>query len=429
MSVSGILFKSFYWKAFHFLISFLTTIALAHILKPAGTASFYSLLYLFALIISFFSFGLDISLNYFIVRKQLGSRTASRIILIIAAIALLIALPCIYFFYTPGVAVIFSIKDILFFAGLQIAGGILTSLAGSIFTAHHHNYIATKILVVFSVAFLITTLIVSYFPSIRINTIIFYIWYIAIFIQGLYMFLYSYYKYPEAVIQERVIVLLKKVFRFSFAAFVVNFIFFASGKLPALIIPYWVTANEAGNYIQAYKLLEYAGAVVAFIYFPMVAVAAREEEGNSEKIVLLLVRLFNTITVTGSIVLVLLGKIAFPFIFGYSFISMYGVFICLIPALIASCSSAFFTAYFFGKGYLKYNLLSACILLMSLLLLLYPLTKMYGIKGAAVALSAGSILSIAVDIYYYRKKYNCQLTDMLFVTKKDISLIYSYFSS
>src|ERR1700753_1405603 len=108
MSVSSVLYKSFYWKLLHFLISLFTTIALAHILKPAGSAMFYSLLYFFSLIIAFFSFGLDISLNYFIARKELASGTAFIIILILAALALLISLPYVYFFYTPASTVIFS---------------------------------------------------------------------------------------------------------------------------------------------------------------------------------------------------------------------------------------------------------------------------------------------------------------------------------
>src|SRR5688572_12257295 len=87
MSLSKVLYKTFHWKAIHLLSSFLTTVALATILKSTGSAAFYSLLYFFSLLTVFFSFGLDIGLNYFIVKKELSPHYASAIIIVVTILA------------------------------------------------------------------------------------------------------------------------------------------------------------------------------------------------------------------------------------------------------------------------------------------------------------------------------------------------------
>lgn len=423
MSVSKVLYKSFYWKLLQFVLSFLTTVVLARILKPEISAAFYSLLYTFSLIAVFFSMGLDISLNYFISKKELSVPNANTIIALVTIVALVIFLPVIYFFYHPAFSVNFDKKELVLLGGLQIVAVLLTTLSGSIFTAYRQNHLAAKISVFFSVLFLVLVSLLKFGTDIfSIKTGIFYSWYIVSFLLGVFLFLYSNYRYNKSgSFYSWSVAPIKKIIRFSFITFLINFVFYASAKLPVFLLPYWVDANAIGNYIQAYKLLEYIFAIVSFIYFPLVAMTTVEENEKMKLVILLLIRVFNTLAVLLSFIAVLYGRIIFSFIFGPAFGAMYGVFICLIPALIASCSSPFFTAYFFGKGYLKYNLFSASSFLISLLILFFPLTQYYGIKGAAFALSGASVCSLLVDIYIFRKIHRFRISEILFINRKDIN--------
>src|ERR1700743_1711128 len=88
MTFGNILYKSFYWRAIQMGSSFVLNILIARLLQSTNSAEFYSLLYILGLITSFFTFGLDIGLNYFIARGQLPLSTARRIIIGIPVVAL-----------------------------------------------------------------------------------------------------------------------------------------------------------------------------------------------------------------------------------------------------------------------------------------------------------------------------------------------------
>lgn len=95
MSDAKILYKSLYWKSLQYASSFLVNIFLARLLGAVVAAEFYTTLYWLSFIISFFTFGLDISLNYYLSRNQVSSRTALRIVLALVLLALLIFQACI----------------------------------------------------------------------------------------------------------------------------------------------------------------------------------------------------------------------------------------------------------------------------------------------------------------------------------------------
>lgn len=427
MSVSKILYKSFYWKLFQFLISFLITVVLARLFKPAISKEFYSLLYLLSLITVFFTFGLDISLNYFISRRELRLKQARIIIILVTLIALILSLPFIYFYYRTSLAGVFTIYEVVLFSGLQIGGGLLSVLSGTILTAFNRNHIATASLVLFNFIMLVSILVLNHFENIiHLVRAIFYAWYILVFVQGFSLFIYSGFKFSsKPLLHENTTVKLSKLIRFSYTAFITNFIFLVAGRLPVFILPLFAGSAQIGNFIHAYKLLEYMGAVVSFISFPLVAITAGQNKNNIQSLVLFLVRVFNTATIIFSLGVLALGHVLFPLIFGKEFSSMYGVTICLIPAFVAYCSSSFFTAYFYGIGHLKYNFISACVLIFTILISLFPLAKYYGINGAAMALSIGYVASLLVDKYFFKKQHSFSMRDIFFIRRSDLSSLFS----
>ena len=135
---------------------------------------------------------------------------------------------------------------------------------------------------------------------------------------------------------------------------------------------------------------------------------------------LLLVRLSNTVVLAFCIVAMAAGPWLFPFLFGPSFDRMSGIFNGFIPGLFAVCSSGFFTAWFFGSGHIRYNLISACIQLLSMPLFFFLLNGPAAPEWAALAFSMSSLLSLAYDLWIFRKSFPFQAKEILLIRKADV---------
>jgi O-antigen/teichoic acid export membrane protein len=216
---------------------------------------------------------------------------------------------------------------------------------------------------------------------------------------------------------------LTEIFRFSSGAFIVNFLFFSGMRICLYFMPWWVQPADLGNYIQAYKIVEYLAAFIAFVYYPFMTLVAARRTEKTEAMVLFLVRLSNTVVLAAVIFFLAFGWSLFPFVFGKSFNQMYAVFIWLIPGAFAACSSSFFTAYYFGKGSLKINFISCCIQFGSLLLFFFLFIKTWGVTGAAIAFSLSSLLSLLYDCWVFKRFSAYRLGELLLVGKPDLERI------
>ena len=99
MPVGKILYQSLQWKSLQFFTAFVVNIVFARVLHSVVAGEFYSLVYLLSLIISLFTLGLDISLNYYLSRKQMNGVTARRIIVAVTLPAVAISLMLLWLFH------------------------------------------------------------------------------------------------------------------------------------------------------------------------------------------------------------------------------------------------------------------------------------------------------------------------------------------
>jgi len=422
MTIAKILYKNMYWKALLAALSFFTNLFLVRLFRASVSAEYYSFIYLLSLLATFFTFGLDISLNYFLSRRELSFTTAGRIVAGATVFSLAVSLPLLALTFHLFSHHHITMGKWLLFSALHISGTLLTGLSGTIFTAYGRSWQATRY--TFAVNILVVALIFFaslFFQGPRLVENLFMILFSFSFLQGALLLILAAIFYggrrAEPVSRD---VHIPFILRYSFKAFIINFIFFLGVRLNIYLLPYFVDAVELGNYIQAYKLVEYIGLAASFLYYPFMAwVAGAQEEEKKERALLLLIRISHTGMLLFCIGILLGGKMLFPLMYGRSFGSMYSITLFFIPGLSPVFSSTFFTAYFYGVHRLKNNFISGCIQLGLSIALFFPLTAVLGVWGAALAFSIASLGSMAYDCIVFRKLTPYRLADILFVRAGD----------
>jgi len=425
MSLNATLGKSLYWKLLQFLIVFITNILFVRLFKPELASVFYSIIYLASLLVSFFTLGMDVSLNYFLSKKQISASNVHSLTLLVVICALVITIPvCFLYFNNTPLNEFISISQKIAFSVLYVTGGLLIVFSNTIFTVNDQNYIPLKVSVLLSTLVLSLCFIFrAFYSSSEAINAFFYCYFIIYFITGIVLFLSSIKVYNKKFNIHLVFPIpISKLFQYSLIIFFINILFVLASKISIFILPYWMDANALGNYIQAYKIVEYIVTFIAFIYFPAISMVASQAE-EAKGLILFLVRLSNTVILLVSIFILCFGHYLFTALFGIHFNLMYEVFIYMIPGLFALCASTFFTAYFFGANLFKYNLYSACIMLAVLLAILFILATNGSVIGAAMAFSIAAIAGFTYDAISFKQQYNYKFTNILFLKVSDMSTL------
>jgi O-antigen/teichoic acid export membrane protein len=427
MAIGKILYKSLYWRTLQWSSSFLVNILLARVLRSSLSAEFYSLIYFLSIFSGFFTLGLDIGLNYFISRGELSLTLARRIIGTVTAFAVTTSIFLLFICHGLIRYPDLSLERIFLLSACQIAGTLLVTLSGTIFTAHAQNYFPAKIAAFVNAITIILTLVnFQVFSGRQAVDNLFLFYFLLSFGQGAFLFLLTGRFRDKSRSETEKNVSPAFLLRYCFISFITNFTFFVGGRVALYLLPYYVPAADLGNYIQVYKIVEYMTLVTSFLYYPFITLVATRDNDKMNEKALLLVRLSNTVVLVVSLFTLALGSLFFPLVFGPSFGQMYGIFLWFIPGLFAACSSTFFTAWYFGAGHVRYNLASACLQLLAGILLYFLLTPFYGVRGAALGYSGAALLSMAYDCVLFRKFYDYKPADLLLIRRGDWQILRTF---
>jgi len=436
MAFGRILYKSFYWRAIQLGSSFVQNILLARLLQSSAYAEIFSLVYIFSLVSGFFTFGLNIGLNYFLTRGELSLPAARGLIFRVTILALLAGTGLLYLFRNvfdhPGL----SVATLLFFGACQVVGILLTTLAGTVFTARERNHWPVKLAVAANIGLIVLALAdYQFFSGEQARRYLFGLYFGSTLVQGLALFFWTGRlssapgpPEPSATSGPSTTrsITTRTLFRYCFLSFITSFLFLVGSRITIYLLPYWTTPAKLGNYIQVYKCVEYLGYVAAFLYYPVVTLAAGNNGPATIEKVLTMVRLSNTLVLLVTIGVIALGPWVFPLVFGASFSGMYTIFWDFIPGMFALCSSSFLTAWFFGAGHIRYNLFSAIIQLAASLLLFFLLTPFWGVEGAALAYSGGAMASFGYDCWMFRRLNPFPLRGLLWIRRTDWRLVWNF---
>ena len=419
MALGTIFYRSMVWKVLQMASSFFVTLLFARTLQSAISAELYSLVYALSLVTGFFTLGLDVGLNYFVSRFELGLARARLLIFAVTAISLVAGLPLLLSYYSPALYPDLPRGSFLLFSALQVAGVLTVTLSGALFTACGRNHVPALLATIVNLLLLALIPVLSrVVPAGRLAESLFFVYFLSTFLLGLGLLIATLGLAPAAGrVEKRVPV--AALFRFAIGAFFVNYIFLVAGRVGIYLLPGRVSPAMLGNYIQAYKLVEWVALVPGVFYFPFITLVVGDKEAMAAKL-LSLVRISNTLAGVFGLAAVALGWFLFPFLFGPSFGEMYRIFIAFIPGLFPAFASGYFTAYFYGAGQVRLNFISACVQLVSGLLLFFLLTPTFGAPGCAIAYSGSAILSMGFDVWAFRRFSSFRSSDILFLRRGDI---------
>jgi len=161
MPIAQNLFRNFYWKSFQFIISFIINVVLVRWFQSSISGEFYSFIYLLSICVFIFTLGFDISINYFLARRQLKLRSAYLVMFGMVALALLICLPVIRQIVLRGNYPQLEASRFLLYASLYIAGNLFSVFAGAVFNAFEQGYQPAKLSAIVNAVMLLLAVVLS----------------------------------------------------------------------------------------------------------------------------------------------------------------------------------------------------------------------------------------------------------------------------
>jgi O-antigen/teichoic acid export membrane protein len=214
---------------------------------------------------------------------------------------------------------------------------------------------------------------------------------------------------------------LKKIFHYSLLALMVNIAFFLVYRVDYWFVKRFCSPADLGNYIQVSKIgqvLVIVPSIIASTIFPFVSGGQKEE---LQKILQTLTRILLFGIGILCIVLAIVGKWAFPFIFGKSFSEMYTLFLLLVPGILALAAHYPLTAYFAGKKMIGVNIRGAFCALVIIVTGDLFFIPVWGVQAAPLISSLGYATYYLYVLFVFRKLYPAALIEFFAIKKSDLN--------
>jgi O-antigen/teichoic acid export membrane protein len=420
MQAGKTLLQSILWRGLYYVSTFIINILLARHFEASFSGSVYYIINMYALAVLLFSLSIESGIIYFSAKGQIPvSRLFSFSILWTLLIGLFTFLGMFIFFNNayPG----FSASLLVSSAVWYICGNLLTTYCAGFFYAHN-NYRIPNLIFISGTVLLIA--LIPYGGNSLISGIsnenYFYFYFACFFIQGIIMAIAAKIIY----IKERFFHLItmaefRLLFKYCALAFTGNIIFFLLYRVDYFFVERYCSTDQLGNYIQVSKLVHLffiLPTILASAVFPM---SAGEQKKDINKLLMLLSRSILFLYVITCLVIILMGKWLFSFVFGPSFSDMYHPFLFLIPGILALSGVFTLTAYFSGKNRIKVNIYAALIALVVIFTGDIIFIPKFGINAAACISSIGYIVYQVYVISIFKKEYECSAADFFIFRQSD----------
>jgi O-antigen/teichoic acid export membrane protein len=198
-------------------------------------------------------------------------------------------------------------------------------------------------------------------------------------------------------------------------------------KSNIFIINYYLGSIETGIYSIAYIFLDTTqklpNVASPILISKTVAESGRESINNTVK----LVRVIFSINIFIILTLAFIGKYIIILLFKEDFADSYIILLYLLPAILFFGCGAIIYAYYMSKEYpINIIVINALFALIGLILNIV-LIKIYGVIGAAIAISLTFVLWSFIMMYYFKIKEKLKILDFFIIKQQDILYIKSYF--
>ena len=420
MHFNKILKHTIGWKLINTALLFLINLLMVRLLGVAASGTFFYDITVLSFIILIISWCLESGITYYTSKDN--SAIASMIVvvlplLIIEGLISWLILRYIHFSVSSSLAVlfIFSNLTIIYISAFFYAKKWFVSL----------NIIACSINFV-------TTLILFYWwiakPAIASHQNKFVLTYIvSLAVQAFLLVLVILFSTPQK--KESFVTIApvaKNVFTYSSVAFISNVLFFLVIKIDYFFVQKYCSNIALGNYVQVSKfgqLLILVPSIIGSIVFPYSA------GNNSAMPVSKVQQLCRTITliyIPVTLTIVLTAYWILPWIFGEGFNLMYTSLLLYLPGFFSLSIIAVLAANLAGKKMLNANLLASLIALIVVVIGDVLLIPIAGINAAAAVSSVAYIVCGIYLLWFYKKKFHCNVTDFFSFNKEEIKDIFNH---
>lgn len=212
---------------------------------------------------------------------------------------------------------------------------------------------------------------------------------------------------------------LSPFFSYSIIVFITNSIQFLAYRVDYWFMDYYYGKQSLGIYALAVKLSQLFWILpIAFagIIFPA---TAKQTETTIQNNLPSLIRLMNLFNAGIAILACFLMPFILPFVFGEEYVTAVAPFLILLPGVILFCMATILAAYYAGINKLKVNLLGSVICFLIILLLDIWLIPKKGIRGAAIASSAGYAITGIYYLLRFTGESKIPVVGLLYPSKED----------
>ena len=218
-----------------------------------------------------------------------------------------------------------------------------------------------------------------------------------------------------------------KLYQYLSLVFLSNLITFFCYRMDYWFVKHYCNSIELGNYIQVSKLVQLffvLPSILATVLFPLTSGGEKEK---IKSILPLITRTVFFIYSLFSIGLIIIGKWAFPFMFGESFDLMYRCFLFYIPGMISFSGLYAFTSFFSGNNKVIVNLKGCALALIIALVGNVVIIPRFGIYGAASVSSLSYLVYFIFVLYCFLKENPLAVSDFFIFKKSDWNYYKSIF--
>ncbi|MBL7700644.1 MAG: polysaccharide biosynthesis C-terminal domain-containing protein [Ferruginibacter sp.] len=420
MHTGKILLQGMLWRGLYYVSAFIINILIARHFQASVSGSIYYISSIYALVLLVFSLSLESGITYFAAKKQIPAARLFNFSMIWSFITGIITFLITWQLFSEAYSEM-PTGLIIFSAVTFITGNLLITYCSGFFYAYN-NFSVPNIIIISGTVLQIALIPYngrSIVPAVA-NENYFYVYFASFFVQGIAMAVTVRIKYIKTdAFQFLSVAQFKLLLRYCAMAFLGNVIFFLLYRVDYFFAEKYCTADDLGNYIQVSKIVHLffiLPTILASAVFPITA-GGRKEDIN--KLLTLLSRSIFLLYTVCCLVLALMGKWLFPFVFGDSFTGMYQPFLWLIPGIISLSGIFTLTAYFAGRNRIKINITGSVYALVIIVTGDILFIPKYGIEAAAIVSSIGYIVYQVYITAVFRKEYKSSVADFFIFRSSD----------
>ena len=384
-------------KLLNHLIVFFINVLIVRLIGIDKSGSYFNELYVINFIAFMFSIGLDYSAIAWISKYKNVEHTIHTILL---KHAVFFSIFLIILFYGWNFFNRQILNQPIILISLFCVGNLLIILFQGLLTAYKIFNTQNVILSTTNFIFLIFLFVLKIFNSHNLNNsiLVFTGYAILFFLQGLLMMIFSFKR--KTIIDNDF--KLSPFYKNGLIMMLSSLLYLCFVRIDNFFVEKYTNPVTLSNYVQCGKIGQY------FIYIPSIITSTLLPYISSQEVAKdydSWKKIFNPflkILIIASIILLLLGKYLYPFLFGSEFIEMNTYMVIFIPGFMGLSLLTLFNSIYIGKGNIKKILIGDAIGLT----LVFSLDVFFIPNNGAIAaaiISSTAYMIVAFDLWYNLK--------------------------